>query len=231
MGHLGLRPCLWAALAGCPNAPQHTVLAAQSGTSPLPDTHRCQHRVGASCRPPSQPITLLVPCPWRLQFLKRGSAINKYTEAEILNHSLLRHPHVIQFKVRVLAAAVPVATSEAAAAGVGVKQMFGSQGGLQAATLAHVSVLTLRSQLSVCEGPFQGLAPAPEHMLWRTRDGLGVWGSRSAESVCAPRPVLVHCRRCSSRRSTSASLWSTRQAAACSITCRNRGSSRCESTQ
>jgi serine/threonine-protein kinase SRK2 len=31
------------------------------------------------------------------QFLKRG-AINKYTEAEILNHSLLRHPHVIQFK-------------------------------------------------------------------------------------------------------------------------------------
>lgn len=120
-----------------------------------------------------------MPCPWRLQFLKRGSAINKYTEAEILNHSLLRHPHVIQFKVRVLAAAVPVAMLEAAAAGVGVKQMLGSQGGVQAATLAHVtlahvSVLTLRSQLSVCEGPFQGLAPAPEHMLWRTRDGLGV---------------------------------------------------------
>lgn len=37
--------------------------------------------------------------PARPQFLKRG-AINKYTEAEILNHSLLRHPHVIQFKVR-----------------------------------------------------------------------------------------------------------------------------------
>ena len=33
-----------------------------------------------------------------LQFLKRG-AINKYVEAEILNHSKLRHPHVIQFKV------------------------------------------------------------------------------------------------------------------------------------
>mmetsp|Transcript_40234 Transcript_40234/g.89327 ORF Transcript_40234/g.89327 Transcript_40234/m.89327 type:complete len:381 (-) Transcript_40234:812-1954(-) len=32
-----------------------------------------------------------------IKFLKRG-ATNKYTEAEILNHSLLRHPHVIQFK-------------------------------------------------------------------------------------------------------------------------------------
>ncbi|KAG1679770.1 hypothetical protein FOA52_012681 [Chlamydomonas sp. UWO 241] len=32
-----------------------------------------------------------------IKFLKRG-AINKYTEAEILNHSLLRHPHVIQFQ-------------------------------------------------------------------------------------------------------------------------------------
>lgn len=90
-----------------------------------------------------------MPCPWRLQFLKRGSAINKYTEAEILNHSLLRHPHVIQFKVRALAAAVPVAASEAAAAGMGVKQMFGSQGGVQAPTLAYVSVLTLRGLLSV----------------------------------------------------------------------------------
>ena len=34
----------------------------------------------------------------QLQFLKRG-AINKYVEAEIMNHSKLRHPHVIQFKV------------------------------------------------------------------------------------------------------------------------------------
>lgn len=40
----------------------------------------------------------LVSPPVMLQFLKRG-AINKYVEAEILNHSKLRHPHVIQFKV------------------------------------------------------------------------------------------------------------------------------------
>ncbi len=26
--------------------------------------------------------------------------MNKYVEAEILNHSRLRHPHVIQFKAR-----------------------------------------------------------------------------------------------------------------------------------
>lgn len=32
-----------------------------------------------------------------IQLLKRGS-MNKYVEAEILNHSKLRHPHVIQFK-------------------------------------------------------------------------------------------------------------------------------------
>jgi serine/threonine-protein kinase SRK2 len=34
---------------------------------------------------------------YAIKFLKRG-AINKYVEAEILNHSKLRHPHVIQFK-------------------------------------------------------------------------------------------------------------------------------------
>lgn len=32
-----------------------------------------------------------------IKFLKR-SEINKYVEGEIVNHSLLRHPHVIQFK-------------------------------------------------------------------------------------------------------------------------------------
>lgn len=32
-----------------------------------------------------------------IKFLKR-SDVNKYVESEILNHSLLRHPHVIQFK-------------------------------------------------------------------------------------------------------------------------------------
>lgn len=32
-----------------------------------------------------------------VKFLKRGD-INKYVEGEIVNHSLLRHPHVIQFK-------------------------------------------------------------------------------------------------------------------------------------
>jgi serine/threonine-protein kinase SRK2 len=32
-----------------------------------------------------------------VKMLKRGD-VNKYVEAEILNHSMLRHPHVIQFK-------------------------------------------------------------------------------------------------------------------------------------
>ncbi|GLC37612.1 hypothetical protein PLESTB_001667900 [Pleodorina starrii] len=32
-----------------------------------------------------------------IKFLKRGD-VNKYVESEILNHSMLRHPHVIQFK-------------------------------------------------------------------------------------------------------------------------------------
>ncbi len=32
-----------------------------------------------------------------VKLLKRGD-VNKYVEAEIVNHSLLRHPHVIQFK-------------------------------------------------------------------------------------------------------------------------------------
>uniref|UniRef100_A0A7R9VAN1 Protein kinase domain-containing protein n=1 Tax=Chlamydomonas euryale TaxID=1486919 RepID=A0A7R9VAN1_9CHLO len=32
-----------------------------------------------------------------IKFLQRG-CISKYTEAEILNHSLLRHPHIIQFR-------------------------------------------------------------------------------------------------------------------------------------
>eukprot|EP00798_Chlamydomonas_sp_ICE-L_P024140 gene24140-9725_t len=33
-----------------------------------------------------------------IKFLKRGE-VNKYVEAEIVNHSLLRHPHVIQFNL------------------------------------------------------------------------------------------------------------------------------------
>ena len=32
-----------------------------------------------------------------IKMLPRGE-VNKYVEAEIVNHSLLRHPHVIQFK-------------------------------------------------------------------------------------------------------------------------------------
>ncbi|KAG2499808.1 hypothetical protein HYH03_002104 [Edaphochlamys debaryana] len=32
-----------------------------------------------------------------IKFLKRGD-VNKYVESEIVNHSVLRHPHVIQFK-------------------------------------------------------------------------------------------------------------------------------------
>ncbi|PNH07773.1 Serine/threonine-protein kinase SRK2E [Tetrabaena socialis] len=32
-----------------------------------------------------------------IKFLKRAE-VNKYVESEILNHSVLRHPHVIQFK-------------------------------------------------------------------------------------------------------------------------------------
>ena len=32
-----------------------------------------------------------------IKFLKR-SEVNKYVEAEIVNHSMLRHPHVVQFK-------------------------------------------------------------------------------------------------------------------------------------
>lgn len=32
-----------------------------------------------------------------IKFLKRGE-VNKYVEGELINHSLLRHPHVIQFK-------------------------------------------------------------------------------------------------------------------------------------
>ena len=35
-----------------------------------------------------------------IKFLERGDAINKYVEGEVLNHRLLRHPHVIEFKVR-----------------------------------------------------------------------------------------------------------------------------------
>lgn len=35
-----------------------------------------------------------------IKFLERGDAINKYVEGEVLNHRMLRHPHVIEFKVR-----------------------------------------------------------------------------------------------------------------------------------
>lgn len=35
-----------------------------------------------------------------IKFLERGESITKYVEGEILNHRILRHPHVIEFKVR-----------------------------------------------------------------------------------------------------------------------------------
>ena len=34
-----------------------------------------------------------------IKFLERGENITKYVEGEILNHRILRHPHVIEFKV------------------------------------------------------------------------------------------------------------------------------------
>ena len=69
-------------------------------------------RISWAKRPPSRlfwhavthPVALMHECAPRFyaivstaQLLKRGS-MNKYVEAEILNHSKLRHPHVIQFK-------------------------------------------------------------------------------------------------------------------------------------
>lgn len=33
-----------------------------------------------------------------IKFIERGDRVTKYTEAEILNHRLLRHPHVVEFK-------------------------------------------------------------------------------------------------------------------------------------
>ena len=69
-------------------------------------------RISWAKRPPSRlfwhavthPVALKLECAPRFyaivstaQLLKRGS-MNKYVEAEILNHSKLRHPHVIQFK-------------------------------------------------------------------------------------------------------------------------------------
>ena len=33
-----------------------------------------------------------------IKFIERGDRVNKYVEAEILNHRMLRHPHVIEFK-------------------------------------------------------------------------------------------------------------------------------------
>ena len=32
------------------------------------------------------------------QFLERGDKITKYIEAEVLNHRILHHPHVIEFR-------------------------------------------------------------------------------------------------------------------------------------
>lgn len=34
-----------------------------------------------------------------IKFLERGENITKYVEGEIINHRILRHPHVIEFKV------------------------------------------------------------------------------------------------------------------------------------
>jgi hypothetical protein len=33
-----------------------------------------------------------------IKFIERGDRVNKYVEAEILNHRMLRHPHVIELK-------------------------------------------------------------------------------------------------------------------------------------
>eukprot|EP00882_Tetradesmus_deserticola_P001435 GHRQ01001552.1.p1 GENE.GHRQ01001552.1~~GHRQ01001552.1.p1 ORF type:complete len:377 (+),score=197.27 GHRQ01001552.1:1110-2240(+) len=33
-----------------------------------------------------------------IKFIERGDRVNRYVEAEILNHRMLRHPHVIEFK-------------------------------------------------------------------------------------------------------------------------------------
>lgn len=33
-----------------------------------------------------------------IKFLERGERVNKYVETEVLNHRMLRHPHVIEFK-------------------------------------------------------------------------------------------------------------------------------------
>uniref|UniRef100_A0A7S0WYC6 Protein kinase domain-containing protein n=1 Tax=Chlamydomonas leiostraca TaxID=1034604 RepID=A0A7S0WYC6_9CHLO len=33
-----------------------------------------------------------------IKFIERGDRVNKYVEAEILNHRALRHPHVVEFK-------------------------------------------------------------------------------------------------------------------------------------
>ena len=48
------------------------------------------------------------------QLIQRSPrAMSKYVEAEILNHSRLRHPHVIQFKVRVAGTIVWMGMCEA----------------------------------------------------------------------------------------------------------------------
>jgi serine/threonine-protein kinase SRK2 len=33
-----------------------------------------------------------------IKFIERGDRVNRYVEAEILNHRMLRHPHVIEYK-------------------------------------------------------------------------------------------------------------------------------------
>jgi serine/threonine-protein kinase SRK2 len=33
-----------------------------------------------------------------IKFIERGDRVNKYVENEILNHRMLRHPHVIEYK-------------------------------------------------------------------------------------------------------------------------------------
>lgn len=32
-----------------------------------------------------------------IKFIERGDRVNRYVEAEILNHRMLRHPHVVEF--------------------------------------------------------------------------------------------------------------------------------------
>lgn len=40
----------------------------------------------------------LFACAQAIKFLERGERVNKYVETEVLNHRMLRHPHVIEVR-------------------------------------------------------------------------------------------------------------------------------------